>query len=50
MRDKYFRDIYSFFSYNYIQVCFLECYDVKWLKEQGVMFEGRDGGINYCNR
>ena len=35
----------QFFLYNYIHVCFLVCYSVKWLKRQGVMFEGYGGGM-----
>ena len=28
-----------FFLFDYTQVCSLEFYTVKWLKQQGVMFE-----------
>ena len=46
--DDYFRDIQTYdnslrdiyrLSFYYTQVCFLEFYNVKWLKQQGVMFE-----------
>lgn len=35
--DKFLRRIKGLFLYHYLQVCFPECYDVKWLKQQGVM-------------
>ena len=37
--DNYLRHLYRGSFYLIIRVCFLECYTVKWLKQQGVMFE-----------